>query len=80
MPTPQFGLATIILEDEDSGGLKSRLLLTHDGGKTWVQDKCDKNPVGVFVLDATNGWYVADGRIFATPQCRSEVGEIRTTA
>jgi hypothetical protein len=66
MPTPQFGLATILVEDEDSGSLKSRLLLTRDGGKSWVQQKCDKDPQGVFVLDATNGWYVASGRIFAT--------------
>jgi hypothetical protein len=66
MPTPQFGLATILIEEEDSGSLKSRLLLTHDGGKTWLQQKCDKNPEGVFVLDSTNGWYVAAGRLFAT--------------
>jgi hypothetical protein len=66
MPTPQFGLATIVIEEEDSGSLKSRLLVTHDGGKTWLQQKCDKNPEGVFVLDSTNGWYVASGRLFAT--------------
>jgi hypothetical protein len=66
MPTPQFGLATILIEEEESGSLKSRLLLTHDGGKTWLQQKCDKNPEGTFVLDPMNGWYVASGRIFAT--------------
>jgi photosystem II stability/assembly factor-like uncharacterized protein len=66
LPTPQFGLATILIEDEESGGVKSRLLVTHDGGKTWVEEKCDKNPQGVFVLDAANAWYVASGKIFAT--------------
>jgi hypothetical protein len=66
MPTPQFGLATILIEEVDSGSLKSRLLVSRDGGKTWLQQKCDKNPEGVFVLDATNGWYVASGRLFAT--------------
>ncbi len=66
MPTPELGLATIIVEEEDSGGTKSRLLVSHDGGKTWSQQKCEKNPVGVFVLDASNGWYIADGRVFAT--------------
>ena len=66
MPTPQFGLATILVEDEDSGSIKSRLVVTRDGGKTCTQQKCDKNPQGVFVLDATNGWYVASGRVFAT--------------
>jgi photosystem II stability/assembly factor-like uncharacterized protein len=66
MPTPEFGLATILVEEEDSGSIKSRLVLTRDGGKTWRQEKCDKNPEGVFVLDSTHGWYVASGRVFAT--------------
>jgi photosystem II stability/assembly factor-like uncharacterized protein len=66
MPTPQFGLATILVEEEESGSLKSRLLLTRDGGKSWVQQKCDKDPEGVFILDSTHGWYVASGRVFAT--------------
>jgi len=66
MPTPQFGLATILVEEEDSDSVKSRLLVSRDGGKTWAQQKCEKNPQGVFVLDATNGWYVASGRVLAT--------------
>ena len=66
LPTPQFGLATILIEDEDSGSLKPRLLVAHDGGKTWVQQKCDKDPEGVFVLDSSNAWYVASGRLFST--------------
>jgi hypothetical protein len=66
LPTPQFGLATILIEEEDSGSVKARLLLTRDGGKSWLQQKCDKNPEGVFVLDAMHGWYVASGRLFAT--------------
>ena len=66
MPTPEFGLATVQIEDEQSGDVKSRLLLTHDGGTTWVQEKCDKNPLGVFVLDALHAWYLASGRLFAT--------------
>ncbi len=66
MPTPELGLATVQIEEEDSGDVKARLLLTHDGGKTWTQEKCDKNPLGVFVLDAVNAWFVANGRIVST--------------
>ena len=66
MPTPQFGLATVQIEEEDSGDVKARLLLTRDGGKTWTQEKCDKNPLGVFVLDSVNAWFVANGRIVST--------------
>lgn len=66
MPTPEFGLATLQIEQQDSGDLKSRLLLTRDGGRTWVLEKCDKNPQGVFVLDALHAWYVASGRLVST--------------
>lgn len=66
MPTPQFGLATVEIEQEDSGDVKARLLLTRDGGKSWIQEKCDKNPQGVFVLDAVNAWYIASGKVFST--------------
>ena len=66
MPTPQFGLAAVLIADEDSESVKSRLLVTHDGGKTWRDEKCDKNPQGVFILDSVNGWYVASGKLFAT--------------
>ncbi len=66
MPTPQFGLATVQIEDEESGGVKARLLLTRDGGKTWIQEKCDKDPLGVFVLDALNAWFIASGKVLYT--------------
>lgn len=66
MPTPQFGLATALIEEEESGGVKARLLLTRDGGKTWNQQKSDKNPQGVFVLDSANAWYIASGRVLFT--------------
>ncbi len=66
MPTPQFGLATTLIEDVDSGDAKARLLLTRDGGKTWNQQKSDKDPQGVFVLDSANAWYIASGRVLFT--------------
>ena len=66
MPTPQLGLATVLIEAEESGDVRARLLLTRDGGKTWTQQKCDKDPQGVFVLDSTNAWYIASGRVLST--------------
>jgi len=66
MPDPHFGLATALIEQEDTGDLKARLLATRDGGKTWVQEKCEKNPQGVFVLDATHAWYVAGNKLLFT--------------
>jgi hypothetical protein len=66
MPTPQLGLAPALIEEEDSGDVKARLLVTRDGGKTWTQQKCDKNPEGAFVLDSVNAWYIASGKILST--------------
>ena len=66
MPTPQLGLAPVLIEEEEDGDINARLLLTRDGGKTWTQQKCDKNPQGAFVLDSVNAWYVASEKIVAT--------------
>jgi|GEM_PF-265336 len=66
MPTPPFGLATTLIEDESSGDVKARLLITRDGGKTWTQQKCEKNPQGIFVLDSVTAWYVANRKIYVT--------------
>ena len=66
LPTPKFGLASMLIETTDSDSLKSQLLLTRDGGKTWTPQKTEKNPLGVCVLDETNAWVVTAGHLLFT--------------
>ena len=62
LPTPQFGLASLLIEEPDSDNLKPGLLVTHDNGKTWKPQKTEKNPLGGFVLGATMAWVVTSRR------------------
>ncbi len=66
LPTPQFGLASMLVETTDSDSLKSQLLVTRDNGQTWTQQKTEKSPLGVFVVGETNAWVVTAGRLLFT--------------
>ena len=63
LPTPQFGLASLLIEESDADSLKSQLLVTRDNGKTWKLEKTEKNPLGVFVLGETTAWVVTAGHL-----------------
>ena len=65
MPVPEFGLASLIIE-EDGGKTSSRLLRTRDNGDTWTLERTDKGVLGVFVLDALHAWVVSPGHLLAT--------------
>jgi hypothetical protein len=66
MPTPAFGLASMLITKEDSNRLNSLLLISRDNGRTWVEQATEKNPLGVFVLDEAHAWVVTPGRILST--------------
>ena len=66
LPTPDFGLLSMLVTETESDSLKSWLLTTHDNGKTWKPQKTDKNPLGVFVLDGTNGWVINSSHVLYT--------------
>jgi hypothetical protein len=56
----------MIVSDEDSNHIDSRLLISRDNGRTWTEEKTEKDPLGVFVLDEERAWLVTPGHVYST--------------
>jgi hypothetical protein len=66
MPTPKFGLASLVIVNEDTDRAHGALLVTRDGGEHWAIEKSERDPMGVAVIGETHGWVVYAGKLAAT--------------